>query len=73
MRKHGLTTFPDPTASAPTTPPSGGGLTLGSPSGSLSIPQSLIQSPAFKQDAAACGFPVPGGGAPKGAALSLAP
>jgi hypothetical protein len=73
MRKHGLTTFPDPTAGAPTAPPSGGGLTLGSPSGSLSIPQSLIQSPAFKQDAAACGFPLPGATAPKGAVSSAGP
>ena len=60
MRRHGLTTFPDPTNSPPVAPPSGGGIAFGSPGSFLSVPQSVIQSPAFKQAAAACGFP--GGG-----------
>ncbi len=60
MRRHGLTTFPDPTSSAPSAPPSGGGIAFGSPGSFLSVPQSLIDSPGFKQAATACGFP--GGG-----------
>ncbi len=61
MRAHGLATFPDPTASPPSAPPSGGGIAFGSPGAFLSVPQSMIQSPAFKQAAAACGFPGVGG------------
>jgi len=66
MRAHGLTTFPDPTASPPSAPPSGGAMAFGSPGAFLSVPQSIIQSPAFKQAAAACDFPGFGGrGGPK--------
>jgi hypothetical protein len=59
MRKHGLTTFPDPTASAPS-PGAGLGIAFGSPGSFIAVPRSLLQSPAFNQAAAACGFP--GGG-----------
>jgi hypothetical protein len=62
MRAHGLTTFPDPTTSAPSAPPSGGGIAFGGPGGFLAVPQSTVQSPAFKQAAATCGFPGFGGG-----------
>jgi hypothetical protein len=66
MRARGLTTFPDPAASPPSGPPSGGGIAFGSPGAFLSVRQSIIQSPAFKQAAAACGFPGLGGrGGPK--------
>ncbi len=58
MRRHGISTFPDPTASPPpSTPPAGGGLAFGVPGALISVPQSLIESPGFKQAAAACGFP----------------
>jgi hypothetical protein len=65
MRAHGVTSFPDPTSGPPSAPPSGGGIAFGSPGGFLSVPQALIQSPAFHQAASACGFP--GGGHLKGA------
>jgi hypothetical protein len=57
MRAHGLTTFPDPTTSAPSAPPAGGGIAFGGPGGFLSVPSSMVQSPAFNQAAATCGFP----------------
>jgi hypothetical protein len=57
MRKHGISTFPDPTASPPSGPPPGGGLAFGTPGAVISVPQTLIDSPGFKQAAAACGFP----------------
>ncbi len=62
MRSHGVSAFPDPTSGPPSTPPTGGGIAFGSPGAFISVPQSLIDSPAFKQAAAACGFP--GGGKP---------
>ena len=64
MRKHGLSTFPDPTATAPS-PGAGLGLAFGSPGSFIAVPQSLMQSPAFDQAAAACDFP--GAGRPGGA------
>jgi hypothetical protein len=60
MRRHGFTSFPDPTSGAPSAPPSGGGLAFGGPGGFISIPASLMQSPGFQQAAATCGLP--GGG-----------
>jgi hypothetical protein len=56
MRSHGLSTFPDPT-STPPSPGSGFGIAFGGPGSFIAVPQSLIQSPAFRQAAAACGFP----------------
>jgi hypothetical protein len=71
MRAHGLTTFPDPTTSQPSAPPAGGGIAFGSPGGFLSIPGSMLESPAFKQAAATCSFPGFGrGNGPKPAAAS---
>ncbi len=64
MRAHGLRTFPDPTTSAPSTPPSGTGMAFGGPGAYLAVPLSMTQSPAFKHAAAACGVPVPGGPKP---------
>jgi hypothetical protein len=60
MRRHGLPTFPDPTSSPPS-PGNGMGLAFGSPGSFIAIPQSLMQSPAFRQAAAACGLPGMGG------------
>jgi hypothetical protein len=71
MRSHGVTSFPDPTAAPPSTPPAGGGIAFGSPGAFISVPMSLIQSPAFSRAAAACGFP--GGGKPPGAKAQSAP
>lgn len=66
MRRHGTSTFPDPTSGAPSGPPPGGGIAFGAPGSFLAIPQSMIQSPGFKQAAAVCGFPGFGrGGRPK--------
>jgi hypothetical protein len=56
MRKHGLSAFPDPTATPPSPGP-GGGIAFGGPGSFIAVPQSLIQSPAFNAAAAACGFP----------------
>jgi hypothetical protein len=61
MRKHGLSTFPDPTATAPS-PGAGFGIAFGSPGSFIAVPQSMIQSPAFNQAAAACSFPGAGRG-----------
>jgi hypothetical protein len=56
MRKHGLSTFPDPRTTAPA-PGTGFGIAFGAPGSFIAVPQSLLQSPAFNQAAAACGFP----------------
>lgn len=68
MRAHGVTSFPDPTNSRPSTPPSGGGIAFGGGGSFLSVPQTLMQSPGFKQAAATCHFPGFGGSGPKSAA-----
>lgn len=57
MRRHGLTTFPDPTANPPAAPPAGGGIAFGGPGSFISVPATMMQSPGFNQAAAACGFP----------------
>jgi len=62
MRKHGLSTFPDPTATPPS-PGAGLGIAFGSPGSFIAVPQSMMQSPAFNQAAAACNFPGAGRGA----------
>jgi hypothetical protein len=70
MREHGLSTFPDPTA----TPPAPGGrlgLAFGVPGSFIAVPRTLIQSPAFNQAAAACNFP--GAGSHRGAKRALLP
>lgn len=64
MRAHGLSTFPDPTSTAPTPGgPAGIALAFGRPGAFIAIPQSIVSSPAFTQAAAACGLP--GGGRPR--------
>jgi hypothetical protein len=72
MRRHGFTSFPDPTTGPPSGPPPGGGIAFGGPGGFIAIPQSTVQSPGFQQAAAACGFPG-AGHPPKGAQLSQGP
>jgi hypothetical protein len=62
MRAHGLRSFPDPTTSAPSTLPAPNAVFLGGPDGSFSLTASMVQSPAFKQAAATCGFPFPASG-----------
>jgi hypothetical protein len=69
MRRHGLTTFPDPSNSPPSAPPAGGGIAFGGGGSFLAIPQTLINSPGFQQAATACGFPGARGGGPKPSAL----
>lgn len=62
MRAHGIKTFPDPTSGGPpSAPPSGGGIAFGSPGAFISVSQTMIQSPGFRQAASACGFPGAGG------------
>jgi hypothetical protein len=70
MRKHGLSSFPDPTTTAPS-PGAGFGIAFGGPGSFIAVPQSLMQSPAFNQAAAACNFP--GAGRGGGAKLASAP
>jgi hypothetical protein len=77
MRAHDLKAFPDPTTSSATRAsqarqPSGAGMSYSGPRGSvtLDIPQSLIQSPAYDRDAAACGIGTPNGKKQKPAAQS---
>ncbi|MGO9960334.1 MAG: hypothetical protein ACLP50_30890 [Solirubrobacteraceae bacterium] len=62
MRAHGLRSFPDPTTSPPSTLPAPDAVFLGGPDGSFSLTASMVQSPAFKQAAATCGFPFPASG-----------
>jgi hypothetical protein len=62
MRAHGITNFPDPTTTPPN-PDSGTGLVLGRGGVFLSLPPGIsLQSPAFRQAAASCNFPLPGSG-----------
>lgn len=62
IRAHGLRSFPDPTASPPSTLPAPDETILGGPDGVFSLSASMFESPAFKQAAATCGFPLPGRG-----------
>jgi hypothetical protein len=56
MRQHGISGFPDPTTSQPSGP-AGYSLVLGRDGVFLAIPRTVdVQSPAFKQTAALCGF-----------------
>ena len=61
MRRHGLSTFPDP-VSTPPQPGNGLGIAFGAPGSFIVIPQALMNSPAFNQAAAACGLPGAGKG-----------
>ncbi len=64
MRRHGFSTFPDPTATAPG-PGAGFGLAFGAPGAFIAIPTSIMQSPRFSQAAGACGLPGAGSGPAK--------
>jgi hypothetical protein len=55
VRKHGITDFPDPSLS----PPSSNQPTLGRRGLYFTLPTGALQSPAFKHAAAACGFKAP--------------
>lgn len=56
MRAHGITAFPDPTTSPPSSP-TGSGAVLGRNGEFFVLPKSIDeQSPAFKQAASACKF-----------------
>jgi hypothetical protein len=57
MRRHGITDFPDPTLSPPSSP-AGYSAVMDRNGVALAIPNTIdTQSPAFKQAAAACKFP----------------
>ena len=56
MRKHGFSTFPDPTSKAPQ-PGTGFAIAFGRPGSFIAIPQALVGSPGFEQAAGACGLP----------------
>jgi hypothetical protein len=56
MRQHGLSDFPDPTTSPPSDPRNFGAV-IGRNGVFLELPKTIdVQSPAFKQAAAACKF-----------------
>ncbi len=69
MRAHGLASFPDP-VSTPPAPGTGFGIAFGAPGSFIAVPAALMQSPAFNQAAAKCGFPGFGRG---GGAKTAAP
>jgi hypothetical protein len=67
MRGHGISAFPDPSSTPPSASQAGrGGIAFGAPGAFISVSQTMIQSPGFKQAAAACGFPGFGGAAGPG-------
>jgi hypothetical protein len=56
MRRHGISDFPDPTTTPPSSP-TGSGAVIGRNGVFLVLPKSIDeQSPAFKQAASACNF-----------------
>jgi hypothetical protein len=61
IRADGWKSFPDPTTLPPSTPPAPDTAILGGPYGVFSLTASMVQSPAFKQAAATCGFRFPTG------------
>jgi hypothetical protein len=62
MRAHGITGFPDPTTTPPSPGAPGYGVVMGRDGVFLAIPNSInVQSPAFRQAAAACNFGPKGG------------
>jgi hypothetical protein len=56
MRRHGLSTFPDP-VSTPPAPGTGFGFAFGAPGSFIAVPQGILQSPGFERAAASCGLP----------------
>jgi hypothetical protein len=57
MRAHGVTGFPDPVSSPPTSP-SGYSIFFGQPGAFLAVPSTIdVHSPAFERAGRACGFP----------------
>lgn len=61
MRRHGISSFPDPQTGSPPSNPAGYSAIIGRNGYFLAIPSSIdTNSPAFKQAAAACKFGGPG-------------
>jgi hypothetical protein len=57
MRAHGVTGFPDPVSSPPTSP-TGYSIFFGQPGAFLAVPSSInVHSPAFQSAGRVCGFP----------------
>jgi hypothetical protein len=57
MRRHGISNFPDPSATFPSHPPAGGGVISDRDGVILVFPDTIDeQSPLFTRAAAACGF-----------------
>jgi hypothetical protein len=57
MRSHGVPNFPDPTNSPPPSNPSGDSLVMSRNGATVALPSSIdVNSPVFKQAAAACNF-----------------
>jgi hypothetical protein len=58
MRAHGVSQFPDPTATAPASPPSGVSVLTNFDGVFLAFPSSInLQAPAYRQALTACGAP----------------
>jgi hypothetical protein len=65
MRRHGISSFPDPQTGSPPSNPAGYSAILGSGGYFLAVPSSIdTRSPAFRQAATACNFGPKGGPAP---------
>jgi hypothetical protein len=65
MRSHGVSGFPDPTTTPPSSPD--GGLVMGHNGVFFAVPRTIdTTSPSFQQAATACKFPGPPGGAQGG-------
>jgi hypothetical protein len=57
MRRHGVTGFPDPTASPPSSP-AGFSVVIGRGGVFVAVPRTIdVRSPVFQKAAAACAFP----------------
>jgi hypothetical protein len=57
MRAHGVSGFPDPISSPPSSPV-GFSIAFGRPGAFIAVPNTInVQAPAFKQAALKCGFP----------------
>jgi hypothetical protein len=65
MRAHGVTGFPDPTTTPPSSPPAGGQI-LGRGGVFLIVPSTVdVNSPAYQRASSTCHFGGPPGGKPK--------